>query len=398
MKKSNALFLSLALVFALSSFSFAEGKNSYRLTNLSVGYNHVTWGSSDSYSSAAPTPRPTPKPTPKPTPQPTPVPTPKPTPVPTPSPLPSPTAAPARKDVDLSYVKNSDEYTIEMTTNKKGAVISDTLPIKDKSFTCDLASDYYYCYTNFDILVRDYFGDQKPVPRLWIYYLADDYQYITDVTFSVNGTEYTFSKVSNADRLSDIEKGVKETLLIVFDKSNFEFLEDLKKACGYPGTGSYEVPDDCAVQMTLHGLKDQHVELEKGFLLNFVHLIKAWDETAGPYFIDNKQGNEMKAVYHCDLSGHNWKDATCTSPRTCTKCGATEGDALGHEWQDATYSKPKTCSRCGATSGQPLSSTTSWKPDVDGPVSDELADALYIASELDRNLQDVFDHIDNYGK
>lgn len=32
---------------------------------------------------------------------------------------------------------------------------------------------------------------------------------------------------------------------------------------------------------------------------------------------------------------HEWKEATCTEPKTCTKCGETEGDALGHtpgEW------------------------------------------------------------------
>lgn len=28
--------------------------------------------------------------------------------------------------------------------------------------------------------------------------------------------------------------------------------------------------------------------------------------------------------------GHDWNDATCTTPKTCTVCGATEGEALGH--------------------------------------------------------------------
>lgn len=49
---------------------------------------------------------------------------------------------------------------------------------------------------------------------------------------------------------------------------------------------------------------------------------------------------------------HDWKDATCTEPKTCSKCGETEGDPLGHEWKDATCTEPKTCSRCGATEGQ----------------------------------------------
>lgn len=77
---------------------------------------------------------------------------------------------------------------------------------------------------------------------------------------------------------------------------------------------------------------------------------------------------------------HEWKDATCTEPKTCVKCGETEGielhhdwqeetcteaqkcsicgstrgEPLGHWWEEATYEKPKTCKRCGETEGEPL--------------------------------------------
>lgn len=51
--------------------------------------------------------------------------------------------------------------------------------------------------------------------------------------------------------------------------------------------------------------------------------------------------------------GHKWKDATCTEPRICTRCGEAEGEPLGHEWKDATCTEPKTCLRCGATEGEP---------------------------------------------
>ena len=27
---------------------------------------------------------------------------------------------------------------------------------------------------------------------------------------------------------------------------------------------------------------------------------------------------------------HVWEEATCTSPKTCTECGITEGEASGH--------------------------------------------------------------------
>ena len=49
---------------------------------------------------------------------------------------------------------------------------------------------------------------------------------------------------------------------------------------------------------------------------------------------------------------HTWQEATCTSPKTCSECGETEGGALGHSWIAATCEVPETCSVCGATQGE----------------------------------------------
>ncbi len=51
---------------------------------------------------------------------------------------------------------------------------------------------------------------------------------------------------------------------------------------------------------------------------------------------------------------HDWEEATCTEPKTCSRCGETKGEPLGHDWEEATYDAPKTCSRCGETEGEPL--------------------------------------------
>ncbi len=51
---------------------------------------------------------------------------------------------------------------------------------------------------------------------------------------------------------------------------------------------------------------------------------------------------------------HTWEEATCTEPKTCTECGATEGEELGHDWEEATCTEPKTCARCGKTKGEAL--------------------------------------------
>lgn len=68
------------------------------------------------------------------------------------------------------------------------------------------------------------------------------------------------------------------------------------------------------------------------------------------------------AAKTCEICGevqgeplaHTWVDATCTSPKTCSVCAATEGEPLEHTWIDATYEAPKTCEVCGTTEGEPL--------------------------------------------
>ena len=49
---------------------------------------------------------------------------------------------------------------------------------------------------------------------------------------------------------------------------------------------------------------------------------------------------------------HEWKDATCTDPKTCALCSKTEGDALGHTGGNATCTQKAVCSVCGAEYGE----------------------------------------------
>ena len=51
---------------------------------------------------------------------------------------------------------------------------------------------------------------------------------------------------------------------------------------------------------------------------------------------------------------HEWKEATCVLPKTCKKCGDTEGAPLGHVWVEATCTEAKKCSVCGETTGTAL--------------------------------------------
>ena len=51
---------------------------------------------------------------------------------------------------------------------------------------------------------------------------------------------------------------------------------------------------------------------------------------------------------------HEWTDATCTAPKTCSTCGETEGEALGHT-EEVLAGKAATCTEDGLTEGKKCS-------------------------------------------
>ena len=74
---------------------------------------------------------------------------------------------------------------------------------------------------------------------------------------------------------------------------------------------------------------------------------------------------------------HNYSEPTCTEPGKCS-CGLTQGEATGHAWADATFDAPKTCSKCGATEGTALVAVAT----ADGKKYQTLAEALEGGSEI----------------
>ena len=53
-------------------------------------------------------------------------------------------------------------------------------------------------------------------------------------------------------------------------------------------------------------------------------------------------------------TGHKWADATCTTPKTCTVCGETEGEMLAHT-EEIIPGKAATCTEAGLTEGKKCS-------------------------------------------
>lgn len=76
---------------------------------------------------------------------------------------------------------------------------------------------------------------------------------------------------------------------------------------------------------------------------------------------------------------HSYKDATCTAPKTCSKCGATEGNAAGHSYSNGT------CTVCGAADPNVPFENNSWAAYIVKAGTSEQGEVLsqYILSPTD---------------
>lgn len=91
---------------------------------------------------------------------------------------------------------------------------------------------------------------------------------------------------------------------------------------------------------------------------------------------------------------HEWQEATCTEPRTCIKCGETEGEPAGHKWEEATVDRPKICSVCGLTEGEPKKMSTTVKHAKEG-YDNALSYASKNGYEADYAYRDIFSMMTN---
>ena len=100
------------------------------------------------------------------------------------------------------------------------------------------------------------------------------------------------------------------------------------------------------------------------------------------------------AVTEGEALGHSWKEADCVTPKTCTRCSLTEGNPLGHNWQDATCTAARHCSICAATEGQPLGHTWEGEATLFTPplcavcgMEGETLPGYFAQHDLEANLQ-----------
>lgn len=80
---------------------------------------------------------------------------------------------------------------------------------------------------------------------------------------------------------------------------------------------------------------------------------------------------------------HNWLPADCKTPKTCSICGETSGNAFGHTWTEATYNKPQTCTTCGLEEGEKKTPATALG--LRDIVSNVTASSVYSGDNLGKH-------------
>lgn len=131
---------------------------------------------------------------------------------------------------------------------------------------------------------------------------------------------------------------------VSFTSTDIQMHSGICDSCGATVTqkhyyGGDEFCDDCGYEHT-HSLT--HVPA-KDATCTTTGNVEYWSCSAcGMTFSDETGTTEITEIVIPE-NGHSWNEATCITPKTCSVCGETEGEALGHNMVDGT------CTRCGYT-------------------------------------------------
>ena len=249
---------------------------------------------------------------------------------------------------NLKVTINEKEYTMQ-----DGKVVINGLQ-ENTTYVANVQYDYqgttYNATMNVTTKAYDPGVDINPTSKGFNVGLrqSDENLITSKVTIKESGEKYTRS----------VEEKTYRTLSYDIPEIT-EF--SLKKRTGNKATVNYTIEDvDGLITKMYLVYNGEKVELEidsnkyqiEELDMNKVNTFKLVVEYETP---DGKTKEiESEELTLGEEHVHEWVEATCTAPKTCKTCGATEGEALGHDWKEATTEAPKTCTRCGATEGEKL--------------------------------------------
>ncbi len=91
-----------------------------------------------------------------------------------------------------------------------------------------------------------------------------------------------------------------------------------------------------------------------------------------------------------DPLGHSWIDATCTKAKTCSVCNEKEGEALGHNYTSATCFEPKICTVCNHSEGEALSHTVE-----NDTCTVCLKEGIFYRNDISKEIKDLVELVTN---
>lgn len=101
---------------------------------------------------------------------------------------------------DMSAIRGNDYLEISVDKEEGVAFVTTKMSVAGRSFTHEYESETRYSYFESDILVLDYYSDNpKGILRTWITYSADEFLYITSVSFLLMEKNISFltSQIAN---------------------------------------------------------------------------------------------------------------------------------------------------------------------------------------------------------
>lgn len=93
--------------------------------------------------------------------------------------------------------------------------------------------------------------------------------------------------------------------------------------------------------------------------------------------------------------GHKWTEATCEEPQICSACGEAKGTALGHKWEEATCEMPKICSVCGKTQGEALGHVLEEYTVVKEATCSEQGEKEAVCSRCKKTIVETIDKVEH---
>ena len=79
---------------------------------------------------------------------------------------------------------------------------------------------------------------------------------------------------------------------------------------------------------------------------------------------------------------HDWARSTCLAPRTCKRCGLTEGKIRSHEWGNTDCSVQEGCIVCGTTEGDPITTDPRFTTEATAAVQGKWVSLMEITGEM----------------